>query len=141
MATIRCPASFTSLRTARFTLSCLAAATLAACGGGDDIAQLKADRAAFPLVEATVESFHAAMRNGDVSCRDVVQGYLDRIAAYDADPSASFPGSPGLHSVITVSSTALAQADLLDARSPAAPWQARCIASPCWRRTTTTPST
>lgn len=95
----------------------LAAATvlLASCGGGDDQAvELKANRQAFPLVEATIAGFHGAMRAGNVSCHDVVQGYLARIAAYDAEPTTAFPASPGLHSVISVSPTALAQADALD---------------------------
>ena len=66
------------------------------------------------VVEATVASFHAAMRNGDVSCRDVVEGYLARIAAYDAEASAAYPNSPALHSVIAVNPNALARADELD---------------------------
>jgi len=94
--------------------SLVACAVLVACGGGDGIPVLKADRKPFALVEATVSGFHAAMRNGDVSCRDVVQGYLDRIAAYDAEASAAYPDSPALHSVITVNAKALARADELD---------------------------
>lgn len=101
--------------------------TLAACGGRDDspvlpspepayAVQLKPNRAPFPLVEATAGGFHAAMAKGDVSCRDIVQGYLKRIAAYDASPSAAYPASPALRSVIAVNSAAaLARADELDA--------------------------
>jgi Asp-tRNA(Asn)/Glu-tRNA(Gln) amidotransferase A subunit family amidase len=111
--------SLATRNTRRAGLSCslVAAAVLAACGGGgdnDDAPRLKADRQPFPLVEATVEGFHAAMRKGEVSCRDVVQGYLARIAAYDPEPSAANPNSPALRSVIAVSPTALAQADALD---------------------------
>ncbi|MDB6000124.1 MAG: hypothetical protein JWP52_1823 [Rhizobacter sp.] len=102
-------------RGVRFSLSLVCVAVLASCGGGgDDSITLKPNRAPFPLVEATVEGFHTAMRNGDVSCHDVVQGYLDRIAAYDAEPTAATPNSPALHAVIAVSPTALAQADELD---------------------------
>ncbi|MDB5816538.1 MAG: hypothetical protein JWQ11_178 [Rhizobacter sp.] len=102
-------------RSVRFSLSVLCCAVLASCGGDDEGVYLKPNRAAFPLVEATVAGFHAAMRNGDVSCRDVVQGYLARIAAYDAEPTTANPTSPALHAVITVNATAaLARADELD---------------------------
>lgn len=116
MTAHRFPASPTPRRIVRFCCAVVPAAVLVACGGDDDSVELKANRQAFPVVEATVEGFHAAMRNGDVSCRDIVQRYLDRIAAYDADASAAYPGSPGLRSVIAVSPTALAQADALDAK-------------------------
>lgn len=96
------------------SVTLVAAAVLAACGGGDSGVALKPDRKPFPLVEATVSGFHAAMRNGDVSCRDVVQGYLARIAAFDAEASSAYPASPALHSVITVNANALARADELD---------------------------
>lgn len=101
-------------RIAAVPLVLITAAVLTACGGGNTLVELKADRAAFPLVETTAEQFHAAMRNGDVSCRDVVQGYLDRIAAYDAEPSAAHPTSPALRSVIAVNPAALRRADELD---------------------------
>lgn len=116
---------------AKLSLSLVFCAVLSACGGSDgDSADntsvpanpdtpviLKANRAPFPLVEATVDGFQSAMKNGDVSCRDIVQGYLDRIAAYDADPSTAYPASPALHSVIAVNAAAaLARADALDAQ-------------------------
>jgi len=101
-------------RVLQFSSSVVTCAVLVACGGGDDGVTLKPDRKPFPLVEATVEGFHAAMRNGDVSCRDVVQGYLARIAAFDAEASAAYPDSPALHSVIAVNPDALARADALD---------------------------
>jgi amidase len=125
-----------SSRATRFACTLMFSAVLAACGGGGDnsvfsftpvagtppttpetpgdAVVLQPDRAPFPLVEATVEGFHAAMRKGQVSCRDVVQGYLDRIAAFDADASDAYPDSPGLHSVIAVNPAALARADELD---------------------------
>lgn len=115
-------------RFASASLLAVITASLVACGGGSgggntdpvttpaNAIELKANRAAFPLVEATVSGFHAAMANGDVSCRDIVQGYLKRIEAYDADVSTAYPASPALHSVITVNAAAaLARADQLDA--------------------------
>lgn len=109
-----------SSRVTRVACTILFTAVLAACGGNDDdtaegdAVVLKADRKPFPLVEATIEGFHAAMRTGDVSCRDVVQGYLARIAAFDADASTAYPDSPALHSVIATNPDALAKADELD---------------------------
>lgn len=98
-----------------WTASVLALAALAACGGGDGH-ELDPNRKPFPLVEASIDGFHAAMRRGEVSCRDIVQGYLARIAAYDAEPSAAYPASPALHSVIATNPNALAEADALDRR-------------------------
>lgn len=67
-----------------------------------------ADGAPFTWVEATIDDIHAALDAGTITCRGVVQGYLDRIAAYD-DVDVD------LGSVIAVSPTALAEADALDA--------------------------
>ncbi|MGQ1797905.1 amidase [Kocuria oceani] len=61
------------------------------------------------LEEATIASVQAAYRAREVSAREVVQGYLDRIAALDA-------AGPQLNAVITVSGTALEEADELDRR-------------------------
>lgn len=115
-STLRPPACLPRRRT--IALGAVTCAVLAACGGGsDDGVYLRPDRKPFALVETDITTFHAAMRNGDVSCRDVVQGYLARIAAYDAEPSTAYPNSPALHSVITVNAAAaLARADELDAR-------------------------
>ncbi|WP_052736079.1 amidase family protein [Aquincola tertiaricarbonis] len=91
-------------------------AVLAACGGDDDGVILDPGRKPFPLVETSVAQFHDAMSKGQVSCRDIVQGYLNRIAAYDKDASAAFPSSPALRSVILANPNALAEADALDRR-------------------------
>ncbi|MFA9438961.1 amidase [Uliginosibacterium sp. sgz301328] len=113
-------------RGARLSLSLIFCAVLAACGSdnGSDASNdadaphpvtLKTDRKPFALVEATVDGFQTAMKNGDVSCHDIVQGYLERIAAYDAEPSPNYPSSPALHAVIaTNAAAALARADELD---------------------------
>jgi amidase len=37
----------------------------------------------FQIEEATIASIHAAMKAGKLTCRDLVQKYLDRIEAYD----------------------------------------------------------
>lgn len=59
------------------------------------------------IEEATIASVHAAYREGRATVREVVQAYLDRIEALDA-------AGPGLNSVVTVSATALEEADALD---------------------------
>jgi amidase len=60
------------------------------------------------LLELTIPQARAAMEAGRLSCRQLVQGYLDRIAAYDS-------AGPGLNAVQTVNPRALLEADSLDA--------------------------
>lgn len=67
-----------------------------------------ADAQSFEVVEATVAGAHAAMRAGTLTCRGLVQAYLDRIAAYDQ-------AGPRLNAVQTVNPRALVEADSLDA--------------------------
>ena len=59
------------------------------------------------LVEATLAELQAAVRDGRTSCVAVVQGYLDRIAIYDA--------ASGVHAITEVSTTALDEAAATDA--------------------------
>ena len=47
------------------------------------------------------------MRAGEYSCRDVVQGYLDRIETYDR--------ASGINAVTVINANALARADDIDA--------------------------
>ena len=61
----------------------------------------------FDVMEATIPSVHAAMSAGRLTCRQLVQAYLDRIAAYDRQ-------GPELHAIQTVNPRALADADSLD---------------------------
>jgi len=62
----------------------------------------------FNIVEATIDDIHAAYRSGQLSCRQLVQMYLDRIAAFDQR-------GPNINALITVNSDALNEADRLDA--------------------------
>jgi amidase len=72
----------------------------------------------FRLEEATIDQVHEAMRARTLTCRQLVQGYLDRIAAYD-------DRGPRLNAVHTVNPRALQLADSLDAafraRGPVGP--------------------
>lgn len=62
----------------------------------------------FKLKEATIADIHEAYRNGTLTARALVQGYLDRIEAYDKQ-------GPAINSVISLNPRALEEADRLDA--------------------------
>ncbi|HLH98743.1 MAG TPA: amidase family protein [Xanthobacteraceae bacterium] len=62
----------------------------------------------FHVLEATIDGIHAAMRRGELTCTQLVQAYLNRIAAYDQ-------AGPKLDAIQTVNPTAMALAAKLDA--------------------------
>src|SRR5499426_2475111 len=64
--------------------------------------------APFQIVETTIDDIHMAFRAGRLTARQLVQGYLDRIAAYDKR-------GPTINSIITLNDHALEDADRLDA--------------------------
>jgi amidase len=66
-------------------------------------------KGSFELMEATIADIHDAYRHGQLTCRELVQRYLDRIAAYDQQ-------GPALKAIITVNPRALEVADELDRR-------------------------
>lgn len=61
----------------------------------------------FKFVEATIDDAHRAILAGEITVRDLVQGYLDRINAFDKN-------GPELNSIVTVNEQALDDADALD---------------------------
>jgi Asp-tRNA(Asn)/Glu-tRNA(Gln) amidotransferase A subunit family amidase len=61
----------------------------------------------FEVVETTIASVHAALKSGRLTCRALVQGYLERIAAYDKT-------GPSLNAIQTINPRALVEADSLD---------------------------
>ena len=61
----------------------------------------------FDVVEASIADIHAAMRVGDLTARQLVQSYLDRIEAYDKQ-------GPALNAIITINPRALERAEELD---------------------------
>jgi amidase len=71
------------------------------------VSMTSATAATFKLEEATVDSIHAAFKNKTLTCTALVQGYLDRIAAYDQQ-------GPALRAIITVNNKALETARALD---------------------------
>jgi amidase len=62
----------------------------------------------FEIVEATIDDIHAAYRAGILTTRQLMQMYLDRIAAYDKK-------GPAINAIISLNPTALEEADRLDA--------------------------
>src|SRR5262249_55612762 len=62
----------------------------------------------FNIVEATIDDIHAGYKSGQLTCRQLVKMYLDRIEAFDKK-------GPAINAIITVNSDALKEADRLDA--------------------------
>src|SRR5258707_6923755 len=63
----------------------------------------------FQIMETTIDDVHAAYKSGKLTARQLVQGYLDRIDAYDKQ-------GPRINSIITLNPKALEEADRLDAQ-------------------------
>src|SRR5262245_42321496 len=70
-------------------------------------AALAQQQPAFEVQEASVADVQNALCAGTITCRGLVQRYLDRIAAYDKN-------GPGLNAIILVNPDALTVADSLD---------------------------
>jgi amidase len=62
----------------------------------------------FQVEEATVASIEQALRDKSLTCRALVQAYLDRVAAYDHK-------GPSLNAILALNPNALAEADQRDA--------------------------
>ena len=65
--------------------------------------------APFPVEETTIAAVHAAMRDGRLTCRALVDRYQRRIAAFDKN-------GPAINAIILTNPRALDEADALDAR-------------------------
>src|SRR5262249_43964521 len=64
--------------------------------------------AAFRVLETTIEDIHGAYKAGQLTARQLVQTYLDRIDAYNKQ-------GPAINAIISLNPTALEEADRLDA--------------------------
>ena len=62
----------------------------------------------FDIIDATIADIHAAYAAGTLTCRRLVEMYLDRIERLDR-------AGPTINSIIALNPDALAQADVLDA--------------------------
>jgi amidase len=81
-------------------------------------ARFDAQRHAFDVFEKSIPDLQAAMTSGQVTSRQLVEGYLARIAAYDQR-------GPAINAMVTLNPEALTQAAVLDqerqARGPRGP--------------------
>jgi amidase len=89
--------------------------TLSAHGAADDTASVAASPdfitmspQSFRLLETTIADVHTAYQAGTLTVRELVQAYLARISAYDQK-------GPAINALISINSTALEEADRLDA--------------------------
>ena len=73
------------------------------------IAPSRAQAPAFRVEEATIAQAHAAMKEGRLTCRVLVEAYLRRIDAYDKN-------GPALNAIVVVNPDARKTADELDRR-------------------------
>lgn len=62
----------------------------------------------FDVEEATIGQIHNAFADGSLTCRKLVETYIDRIEKYDRN-------GPKLNSIITINPNALSEADKIDA--------------------------
>jgi amidase len=62
----------------------------------------------FDVLETTIADVQAAYRSGQLTCRQLVQSYLDRIENYDRQ-------GPAINAIITINPAALKEAERLDA--------------------------
>jgi amidase len=69
--------------------------------------------AAFNILETTIDDVHSAYKSGQLTARQLVQSYLDRIDAYNQQ-------GPAINAIITLNSEALGEADRLDTAFKAA---------------------
>ena len=61
----------------------------------------------FNVIETTIAEVHAAYQTGQLTCRKLVQSYLDRIETFDKN-------GPAINAIITINPDALKEAERLD---------------------------
>lgn len=61
----------------------------------------------FDVIETTIAEVHAAYQTGQLTCRKLVQSYLDRIETFDKN-------GPAINAIITINPDALKEAERLD---------------------------
>lgn len=96
-----------SMRRIRMRVALIGAAFLLVCAA-PYAARTPKDKAPFDVMETSIDEIHAAFKSGRLTAHQLVQIYLDRIAAYDKQ-------GPTINSIITLNPHALEEADVLDA--------------------------
>src|SRR5690625_3734411 len=61
----------------------------------------------FTLEEATITEIHTAFKSGELTCQELVSGYMERIEAYDKQ-------GPKINAIITQNPDAMSTAARLD---------------------------
>lgn len=89
-------------------LACIASVGIAACTSETPTEPPERPDESFRFVEATIDDVHDAIRSGELSCADVVDGYLERIERYDQ--------SSGLNAIIFTNPDARRVAAAIDER-------------------------
>src|SRR5215467_4112046 len=84
------------------------AAVLVFAGASTTHGRQKDSHRGFQVFETTIEDIHSAMKSGKLTARRLVEGYFDRIEAFDKK-------GPAINCIITLNSHALDEADKLDA--------------------------
>ena len=64
------------------SLACIALLGLSACSPDTSTPPASVDEP-FRFVEATIDDVHTAIQSGQLSCRDIIDGYIKRIDQYD----------------------------------------------------------
>lgn len=62
----------------------------------------------FQFVEATIDDIHDVLNSGNMTCREIVSGYIDRINYFDEDTK--------LNAITVINRNALVKADSIDQR-------------------------
>jgi amidase len=103
------------MTTRAFAIAALAASAIALGHAGPQAQSQPQPRSApfapapFRLEEATIAQIHAAMKDGRLTCRSLVDQYLARIEAFDKN-------GPALNAIVVVNPEARTLADHLDRR-------------------------
>lgn len=84
------------------------ALSVAACSPADQDQQSEPQSAPFDFIEATIGDIQEAISSGQVTCRDIVAGYLARIERFDKPT--------GLNAITVVNPRALERAEEIDRR-------------------------